>query len=534
MKHVDLSSKADDAEWTAALKAVETPAGMLERWRLAVVLSPALGRVGWIENGEARTGTLLNRDLGWMRVFRASRVGDVLMVEPQEQSGRVALMQIPKVEGALVSMDAHTGRVLAMVGGWSFKESQFNRATQALRQPGSSFKPFVYLDAMEQGIPPSEKFEDAAVSYGDWHPKNYEKDNWGPTTLHDALRESRNLVTIRLAAHLGMKSVADMATKIGLVDQMPHVLPAALGAVETTVMREAGAYASIAAGGRRVTPSLIDEVLDRDGSVIWKPEGLTIGTEMQAPPPPPGAQPPQDAQPPATDVSATAPVPPATPSAPAPGSIEVPAIEDRRPQIASPESAYQITAMMQDVIQRGTGTVAGEGIRRDIAGKTGTSQDFRDAWFAGFSPDIVTVVWVGYDAPQSLGKNETGGRIAGPMWNRFMKVALADRPELHFRVPDGITLARYDTGRLLAVDGFKKDQVPGMSIALGGFGAGTEALTAADTGADLSDSEADMANAPAQGVQGSSVTVDGSGNPVGKPAHNPAPAQGDIGMGGLY
>ncbi len=171
------------------------------------------------------------------------------MVEPQAEAGRVAVRQVPKVEGALVSLDARTGRVLAMVGGWSFKESQFNRATQAQRQPGSSFKPFVYLDAMERGIPPSEKFDDAPVSYGDWHPKNYEKDNWGPTTLHDALRESRNLVTIRLAAHLGMKSVADMAISIGLVDKMPHVLPAALGAVETTVLKEAGATPRLLRGG---------------------------------------------------------------------------------------------------------------------------------------------------------------------------------------------------------------------------------------------------------------------------------------------
>lgn len=526
--------------WVEALKDVTPPAGMIDQWRLAVVLNPAQGRVSWLSHGEKQEGQVIAKDLGWMRNAGTLAAGDVIMIEPQAKSGRVAVRQVPKVEGALVSLDARTGRVLAMVGGWSFKESQFNRATQALRQPGSSFKPFVYLDAMEQGIPPSEKFDDAPVSYGDWHPKNYEEDNWGPTTLHDALRESRNLVTIRLAAHLGMKSVADMAISIGLVDQMPHVLPAALGAVETTVLREAGAYATIASGGKLVTPSLIDEVLDRDGSVLWKPEGLALGTTMQAPNQTAIVTP--AVAPGATAVAAssgnladvTTPSTPASvvPAGPAPGSVEVPQVQDNRRQVASAASAYQITAMMQDVIKRGTGTIAGQGITRDIAGKTGTSQDFRDAWFAGFTPDIVTVVWVGFDTPQSLGKSETGGRIAGPIWNRFMKVALEGRPELHFRVPEGVTLARYDTGRLMAVDGFKADQVPGMSIALHGFGAGTEALTAADTGTDLYDTETDMAGASTQAGL-SEPGGENSGAAKKQQAPNAQP-QGDIGMGGLY
>ncbi|GBQ89855.1 penicillin-binding protein 1A [Asaia krungthepensis] len=521
--------------WVTGLKDVTAPAGMIDQWRLAVVLNPAQGRVGWISQGSAQEGQVLPKDLGWLRSAGGLAAGDVIMIEPQADSGRVAVRQVPKVEGALVSLDARTGRVLAMVGGWSFKESQFNRATQALRQPGSSFKPFVYLDAMEQGIPPSEKFDDAPVSYGDWHPKNYEEDNWGPTTLHDALRESRNLVTIRLAAHLGMKSVADMAISIGLVDQMPHVLPAALGAVETTVLREAGAYATIASGGKLVTPSLIDAVLDRDGSVLWKPEGLTLGTTLQAPNETAVIAPaiPPTATPPAATPGIAAAVPPAAqPTVPVPGSIEVPQLQDKRRQVASAASTYQITAMMQDVIKRGTGTIAGQGITREIAGKTGTSQDFRDAWFAGFTPDIVTVVWVGFDTPQSLGKSETGGRIAGPIWNRFMKVALEGRPELRFRVPEGVTLARYDTGRLMAVDGFKADQVPGMSIALHGFGAGTEALTAADTGTDLYDTETDMAGASSQAGLGEPGT-ETSGAPKKQQTPNAQP-QGDIGMGGLY
>ncbi|QQX90040.1 PBP1A family penicillin-binding protein [Gluconobacter sphaericus] len=520
-----------DDGWESALDHVTPPGGMLREWRLAVVL-PGGTHVGWIEEGLACKGVLLETDIAWARRMHPLRGGDVIMIEPQE-GGFAALRQIPQVEGAAVTLDVHTGRVLAMVGGWSFHESQFNRVTQALRQPGSSFKPFVYLAAMEKGISPSERFDDSPISYGDWHPQNYEHDNWGPTTLHDALRESRNLVTIRVAAHLGMKAVADTAIRAGLVAQMPHVLPAALGAVETTVMREAAAYATIANGGHIVTPTLVDDIQDRAGTVLWQAGGLKLGTAMQAPP----AEQPASTDGTTPPAPATAPPTPSVTSAvPLPGSVPVPALTDVRPILASEQSTFQIVKMMQDVIARGTGRMAGVGIDRPIAGKTGTSQDFHDAWFAGFSPDIVTVVWVGFDTPQTLGRNSDGGRVAGPIWNRIMKVALANRPKLDFRVPDGITLASYDTGRISAVDGFKTDQVPGASVELHGFGAGTEALTAADTGVDsvISDSESDMAQTPGHGG-GMTGTGSGSSTAVapGQP-QKPAPSDGDIGVGGLY
>ncbi|MFT8958824.1 MAG: penicillin-binding transpeptidase domain-containing protein, partial [Gluconobacter oxydans] len=256
-------------------------------------------------------------------------------------------------------------------------------------------------------------------------------------------------------------------------------------------------------------------------------------TAMQAPPaeqpsPTDGTTPPVPGAAPTT--------PSATPAVPAPGSVPVPALTDVRPVLASEQSTFQIVKMMQDVIARGTGRMAGVGIDRPIAGKTGTSQDFHDAWFAGFSPDIVTVVWVGFDTPQTLGRNSDGGRVAGPIWNKIMKVALSSRPKLDFRVPDGITLASYDTGRISAVDGFKTDQVPGASVELHGFGAGTEALTAADTGADsvISDSESDMAQTPGQGG-GMAGTTPGSGTAAAPgQAQKPAPSDGDIGVGGLY
>ncbi|GAA4504861.1 penicillin-binding protein 1A [Gluconacetobacter tumulicola] len=535
-----LDGVANAGQWVPALAGTARLPGMLDPWRLGVLLSPSTGEIGWLEGpaarAEPRTGRLLARDMAWMRRMRAPHAGDLLMVEPQAEGGGVALRQVPKVEGALVTMDVRTGRVLAMVGGWSFGQSQFNRATQALRQPGSSFKPFVYLTAMEQGISPSQKFDDSPVSYGTWHPNNYEKDFWGPTTLHDALRESRNLVTIRLAAHIGMKSVANMAMSLQLVDAMPHVLPAALGAVETTVLREAGAYATIAAGGRLVTPTLIDNVQDRDGHVLWQPPGLGLQAAATPGPATPASGAPASAVAAPQSASASGQTPAlaqaaivAAMAAPADGPVLV----DTRPQVASPASAFQIVTMMRDVILRGTGTRAGQGIDRPIAGKTGTSQNFNDAWFAGFSPDIVTIVWVGFDTPQTLGKNETGGTIAGPIWNRVMKAVLADRPKLDFPVPQGLTLTRYDTGMGMAMDAFKPDQVPGISADLNATATG--ALTAEDTGAEtMPDSESDMAASPSAAPAGGPAT--GPGAVPGQPAPSAAApaAGGDIGMGGLY
>ncbi|GBQ76034.1 penicillin-binding protein 1A [Acetobacter malorum DSM 14337] len=559
VKHLQtVSASSSQEEWVAALNAEAVPLGMLDQWRLAVVLDPAHGRVGWLEGavvrrgaamqgGTPQTGEIQDRDLAWTRRFRLLKAGDLVMIEPQAGSSRVALMQVPHVEGAVVTLNARTGRVMALVGGWSFQTSQFDRATQALRQPGSSFKPFVYLQAMEQGISPSQSFDDSPVSYGTWHPNNYEKDFWGPTSLHDALRESRNLVTIRLAAHIGIKNVADLATRIGLVDSMPHVLPAALGAVETTVLKEAGAYASLAAGGRKVTPTLIDDVQDREGHVIWRPEGISLvsasaqaGDAKAAPPAPgqpadadaifPDAPKGQDAG--KVSAPAAAPVQDNAVKIIMPGQDEIPEVQDNRPRVASEQSAFQITTMLQDVIRRGTGVQAGKGIENPVAGKTGTSQNFNDAWFAGYSPDLVTVVWIGFDTPTSLGKNETGGAIAGPIWNKVMKTALEGRPKLDFAAPEGVTLVRYDTGRGVAIDAFKPGQIPGVSVSLADNGASHE-LTAADTGAEnMPDSESDMA--AGAGQSGAGAVSPGQAATPGAAKAPPAASGGDIGMGGLY
>ena len=451
--HLTVPPADFETKWPTALNEQPRPAGMLPAWRLAIVaaLTDAEAKVEWLNPAaERRTAVLALPDVTWARTMRDGKlgptprrmsdivqVGDMVMIEPPAiqpappsgpvlpvkgkappappmppPANRATLRQIPQVQGALVSLDPRTGRVLAMVGGWSFEQSQFNRATQANRQPGSSFKPMVYLAALQQGVSPSQKFLDAPIVVdtpeGRWRPGNYEGTFNGPTSLRVALEESLNLVTLRVAQHVGMQAVADNAIAFHMVDSMPRVLPAALGAVETTVMREAGAYASIAAGGREVIPSLIDSVQDPDGHVVMRASGLNCAD--------------------CSDLS--------TP----------PAVTDARAQIADPASVFQLITMMQGVVQRGTGIAAGKGLNRPIAGKTGTTQDFADAWFAGFTPDMMTVVWVGFDNPASLGNNQTGGTVAAPIWHDYMAIALAGHPALAFPMPPGVSMASWDTG----------------------------------------------------------------------------------------
>jgi penicillin-binding protein 1A len=472
--HLTLPPVDFETKWPAALNDQPRPPGMLPAWRLAIVAGTTEneGKVEWLNpGGERRTAVIALPDVTWARPMRDGKpgpvpkrmsdvmqMGDVVMIDPPSvqsvpppgppmpvkgkapvqppmppPANRANLRQIPQVQGALVSLDPQTGRVLAMVGGWSFEQSQFNRATQANRQPGSSFKPMVYLTALEKGVSPSQKFLDAPIVVdtpeGRWRPGNYEGTFGGPTSLRVALEESMNLVTLRVAQQVGMQAIADNAIAFHMVDSMPRVLPAALGAVETTILREAGAYASIAAGGREVTPSLIDSVQDPDGHVVMRASGVDCA-----------------------DCS--------DPSRP-------PAVTDARAQIADPDSVFQLITMMQGVVQRGTGTPAGKGLNRPIAGKTGTSQDFVDAWFAGFTADLVTVVWVGYDTPTSLGDKQTGGAVAAPIWHDYMAAALAGHPVLAFPMPPGVTLSPWDTGSGTVTDAFKADQIPGASAPVG-------------------------------------------------------------------
>ncbi|MFC7607922.1 penicillin-binding transpeptidase domain-containing protein [Teichococcus aestuarii] len=309
-----------------------------------------------------------------------------------------------------MALDPATGRVLAMAGGYAFEKSWFNRATQALRQPGSSFKPFVYLPALEMGIPPNQRLLDGPIEImtpqGLWKPGNYSGQPRGWVTMRTALQQSLNLVTIRLAQEVGIDRVAETAARFHVIPNMPRVLSMALGAGETTVMRMAAGYASFVNGGKEVAPTLIDSVQDRFGKVVWRAdtrrcEGCDAG---------PGSAPPR--------------------------------LVDERRQITDPIAAYQMVSLLQGVVQYGTGSRAGAGLGRPVAGKTGTTNDYMDNWFVGFTPDIVVAVWMGFDEPRSLGTGETGGSNAAPIFHDVVASALKDSPPVPFRAPPGVALVR--------------------------------------------------------------------------------------------
>ncbi len=440
---------ASATEWLPALQGVQRPPGMLPEWRLAVALevTDRQARMAWLERpdprsaAQPRTAALALEEVTWARPVRDGRLGpaprrmqdvlapgDVVMVEmlpavPAQgrtpaRPERLTLRQMPEVEGAVVALDPNNGRVMAMVGGWSFERSWFNRATQAMRQPGSSFKPFVYLPALEAGIPPNQLLLDAPVELmtpqGLWRPGNYgggAPKGW--VTMRTAMEQSLNLVTIRLAQQVGIGAVADTAARFGVIPNMPRFLAMALGAGETTVLRQAAAYASFANGGKQVAPTLIDTVQDRHGRLVWRTDvRQCAGCESGGPESGP------------------------------------PELTEERRQIADPIATFQMVSLLQGVVQRGTGTRAGEGLGRPVAGKTGTTDDYKDAWFVGFTPDLVVAVWIGYDEPRTMSiagvpdADVTGGRLATPIFRDVAAAALQGSPPVPFRAPPGVALAR--------------------------------------------------------------------------------------------
>ncbi|QRG05087.1 penicillin-binding protein 1A [Xanthobacter dioxanivorans] len=440
-------------------------------WRLAVVLDvnkdnariglqPLRGKSG-ARSTDREVGLIPADGAKWTRrpLPQFLRAGDVVYVEPlADRAGQFRLRQPPGVEGAMVVMEPTTGRVLALSGGFSFDESQFNRATQAMRQPGSSFKPFVYSTALDNGYTPSTIVMDAPFELeqqgqATWRPENYSGKFYGPQTLRFGLEQSRNVMTVRLANDVGMPIVAEYAKRFGIYDDMPPLLSFALGAGETTLMRMTGAYAMIANGGRKVIPSLIDRIQDRYGHTIYRhDERECRGCE-------------------ATKWESQA----------------EPTLIDRRPVVLDPMTAYQITSMMEGVVQRGTGTALKE-LGKPIAGKTGTTNDEKDAWFIGFTPEIVVGVYLGYDKPKPMGKGSTGGLLSAPVVRDFMKVAIADRPAIPFRVPAGIKLVRIDRrsgqrsgpGDGTILEAFKPGTAPPDGYSVVGYSNGDPAAPAGE------------------------------------------------------
>ncbi|UNE53442.1 penicillin-binding protein 1A [Bartonella machadoae] len=428
-KHIDKSN-----DWGTELANI-TGLSDVPEWRLAVVLSTNANKVkiglqpqrensgllstkreiAFLSETDSKWALNVVKENGTRKTVRdlshVLEVGDVVFVEKASNTENIyRLQQIPKIEGAIVAMEPHTGRVLAMVGGFSFAASEFNRATQAYRQPGSAFKPIVYAAALDNGYTPASVVLDGPIEIRQyngeiWQPKNYGGTFAGPSTLRYGIERSRNLMTIRLAYDMGMPLVAEYAERFGIVDKLQPYLPMALGAAETTVLRMVTAYSVIANGGRSIHPSLIDRIQDRYGKTIYRHDDRiceNCNAEFW-------------------------------------DNQSEPTLIDERDQVLDPMTAYQITSMMEGVVQRGTAARL-QYLHRHIAAKTGTTNDSKDVWFMGFTPDIVVGIFIGYDQPAPLGYNGTGSALAAPVFGEFMETALKGKPDVPFKMPEGMIL----------------------------------------------------------------------------------------------
>jgi penicillin-binding protein 1A len=403
--------KNEEGAWAAALERVraEKNITLYDNQNLAVVdrVSPKVDIV--LMNGDR--GSIPAAGMEWAKP--SFTIGDVVLVEPlANEKSNFRLLQIPQVNGALVVMDPHSGKVLAMSGGYAYSRSEFNRATQARRQPGSSFKPFVYLTALESGFSPTSVILDGPISLPQgpglpmWTPKNYEGDYMGPITFRAALEKSRNAVTVRIASMIGMKRVVRIAKRFGIYEDVVNEnYSMVLGAKETTLLKLVNAYSMIANGGRRVSPWFIERIDDRNGTTIFRRDTRSCES---------------------CPVLATS----GSPTTP-------PTLSDERERVLDPRVAYQITSILQGAVSRGTGAAANV-LGRPVAGKTGTTNDSRDTWFIGYTPDLVVGTYVGFDTPRSLGGRETGGRVAIQGFIKFFQQAGASMPIKEFRPPPGI------------------------------------------------------------------------------------------------
>lgn len=388
-----------------ALKGVRPP----ERraWEAAAIESVSGNTVRIRTARDDRSGSLIVADAAWANANRQLRRGDLIFVEARNASGggQYALKQVPRVNGALVAIEPQSGRVLAMVGGYSYALSSFNRATQARRQPGSAFKPFVYAAALEGDYTPASIVLDAPISFAGgpngtrWSPENYSREYYGPQTLRRGLELSRNVMTVRLAQAVGMRNIVDLSKKMGVADDLQPNLSVSLGAGETTPYDLTAAYAAFINGGRRIDPYLIELVQDRDGKTIFRADQRRCRECGRAF-----------------------------------SGQESPRLEPRGEQVIDPITAYQMSSILEGVVQRGTGASA-RGLGRWVGGKTGTTNEYRSAWFVGFSSDIVVGVFIGFDDNRPLGSGETGATGPVPVFTEFMQVALRKRPARPFVRP---------------------------------------------------------------------------------------------------
>ena len=404
----------DTTEWQNNIQQ-RTPDKSLN-WKLAKVIDVNKLTLK-IEIEDKEIGFIDFANINWTRKKSFEdflKLNDIIYVSKIKKN-KWNLKQLPKINGAIVVMDPYTGRVLAMVGGFSFKLSEFNRATQAKRQPGSAFKPIVYAAALENGFTPSTLILDApfVMDQGEglktWKPENYGKKFYGPSTLRTGLEKSRNLMTVRVAQKVGFDQISKITKDFGIYDAIPELLSVSLGAAETTLIQLTNAYCTFVNGGKKVIPIFIDRIQDRRGKTIFNADKRKcIGCK---------------------EISYL--------------EDEIPIIQDNRKQIISSETAYQITSMLEGVIKRGTGRKL-KNLNLTLAGKTGTTNKNMDAWFLGFTSKLVVGVYVGFDEPKTLGRYETGAKAALPVFEKFIKKVVKKKDALPFKVPKNITLVLVD------------------------------------------------------------------------------------------
>ena len=408
-------------------------------WELAIVKKIDQFSID-IETEKKITGKINYDSISWTKkeFNELVSIGDIIYVKKFNKN-IYELKQLPKVNGGIVVMDPFTGRVVALSGGFSFKKSEFNRASQALRQPGSAFKPFIYALALENNYSPSTLILDAPLVLEQgtdlkmWKPENYGKKFYGPSTLRMGLEKSRNLMTVRIAKDLGLKKIVNFSKQLGIYDNPSELLSISLGSAETTLLKLTSAYCSFVNGGKLVQPILIDRIQDSEGNTIFNNETRKCINCDQ--------------------ISFL--------------SDEVPKISDNFTKIFSPETAYQMTSMLEGVVKRGTGRRLKD-LKLDLAGKTGTTNKNTDTWFVGFTSKLVIGVYVGFDEPKSLGRNETGAKTAMPIFKDFVKKAIKKKDARPFKVADNIIMMVVDrltgqkanfTSKETLVEVFKKDKI---------------------------------------------------------------------------
>ena len=420
-ERLEAADLADEESWRAALARVQVARDITldNPWLPAVVLEVSADRALLGIEGVDEPGTVERADINWARGSLADNldVGDVvhLRAVTRDEDGafvRWSLRQVPEVQGGFMAMDVNTGRVIAMQGGFSYQHSVFNRATQAMRQPGSAFKPFVYAAGLDSGFTPATIIIDAPIeletAQGIWRPTNASNQFYGPTPVRTGIEMSRNLMTVRLAQEVGMDVVAGYAERFGVYDRMQPFLANSLGAQETTLFRMVAAYAMFANGGERVEPTLVDRVQDRWGRTVYRHDQRRC-VECAEPRLPAG---------------------------------QAPWIASERARVMDPITAYQLTSMMEGVVQRGTASRINLPV--PIAGKTGTTNDSRDVWFVGYSSNIVAGCYIGYDRPRPLGRGASGGGMCGPVFEQFMREAIREFGGTRFAVPPGGRFIRID------------------------------------------------------------------------------------------